>query len=465
MSLRERLAERLFGSVIEGRVKAAVKAIDDQWWRQVGGAAGPQDKHWWEIKDDLDNALDAWRTNPLAFRIVNLTTDYVVGASIQVTSPVSYVDRFVNQLWSHRLNKMSLRLYSWCDELTRAGDLFVAMFTNPADGLSYFRAINAVKIDKIETDPEDLERELRYHELRDDDPIQGKWWQGWENAKDDPTQPVMLHYAVNRPVGCIRGQSDLAALLPWLRRYREWLEDRVRVNRYKNAFLWHVKLQGASSGDIQSKQSQYAELPTPGSVIVTDENEEWAPVQPNIQAEDVKDDGRALRLMIAAGAGTPLHYLAESESATRAMATEMTGPTMRHYEHRQNFFRDLVLDVVEKAHHRAHVAGRINLPRAGLQLTTTVSDLREEDSLKVARAAKEIVNYLREMKALGYITDRKAMEMAFKFAGEVIDVEAMLKELHPTDLDAPIGGGADDGDSAPQDRHELQGDLSPRRHR
>ena len=141
MNWREILAERLFGDVIDRRVQAAVKVIDDKWWRQVDGAAGPQDKKWWEIKDDLDDALDAWRTNPLAFRIVALTTDYVVGAGIQVTSPVAYVDKFINELWSHRLNKLALRLYTWCDELTRAGDLFIVIYTNPADGLSYFRAI------------------------------------------------------------------------------------------------------------------------------------------------------------------------------------------------------------------------------------------------------------------------------------------------------------------------------------
>jgi hypothetical protein len=40
----------------------------------------------------------------------------------------------------------------------------------------------------------------------------------------------MLHYAVNRPVGAVRGESDLAPILPWLRRYNRWLEDRVRLN-------------------------------------------------------------------------------------------------------------------------------------------------------------------------------------------------------------------------------------------
>lgn len=429
MSWRDRLAERLFGDVIEERVRLAVKVVDDRWWRQVGGAAGPQDKKWWELRDDFEDALKAWRTNPLAFRVVSLTTDYVVGSGIQISSPVAYVDRFVSEFWQHRQNRMGMRIYSWCDELARAGELFVVLFTNPADGMSYVRTIPAVKVDRIEVDDEDLERELRCHELRNDDVIQGKWWAGWEMAKDDLETPVMLHYAVNRAVGCVRGQGDLVPILPWLRRYREWLEDRVRVNRYKNAFLWHVKLQGAGPGDIEAKQGQYSKPPSPGSVIVTDETEDWSPVQPKIQAEDVKDDGKALRLMVAAGAGIPLHYLAEGETATRTTAREMVGPTVRHYEHRQRFFCELLVDVIEKAAYRARVAGQLSRPRGGLQLSYVVADLREEDNLKVARAAKEIVEYLRAMKAQGWITDRKAMELAYKFAGEVIDVEALLREL------------------------------------
>ena len=451
MSLRGRVAERLFGDVIEERVRTAVKVVDDKWWRQVDGAAGPQDKKWWDLRDDFEDALEAWRTNPLAFRIVGLTTDYVVGNGIQISSPVAYVEQFVGELWEHQQNKMRMRIYTWCDELSRVGELFVVLFTNPADGMSYVRSIPAVKIDRIETDPEDLEKELRYHELRNDDPIAGKWWQGWEAAKDEVETPVMLHYAVNRAVGCVRGQGDLVPILPWVRRYREWLEDRVRVNRYKNSFLWHVKLEGAGPGEIESKQGQYAQPPSPGSVIVTDETEEWSPVQPNIQAEDVKDDGKALRLMIAAGAGIPLHYLGEGETATRATAREMVGPTVRHYQHRQMFFCDLLLDLVEKAAYRARRAGRMHRPRGGLQLSYTVSDLEEEDNLKLTQAATEIIGYLDAMKRQGWITTRKAMELAYKFAGEVVDVEAMLKELESESFDTAAGQPTQDATGQAQD--------------
>ena len=155
----------------------------------------------------------------------------------------------------------------------------------------------------------------------------------------------------------------------------------------------------------------------------------FSPIQPTIKAEEVADDGKALRLMVAAGAGVPLHFLGEGETATRATAREMVGPTVRHYEHRQLYFCDMLLDLIEKAAYRSRAAGRMHRPRGGLQLSYAVADLREEDQLKVAQAAKEIMEYLQGMKDRGWITDRKAMELAYRFAGEVVDVEALMAEL------------------------------------
>ena len=50
----------------------------------------------------------------------------------------------------------------------------------------------------------------------------------------------MLHYAINRPVGAQWGESDLAPVLRWLSRYAAWLEDRARLNRFRNSFPYVV---------------------------------------------------------------------------------------------------------------------------------------------------------------------------------------------------------------------------------
>lgn len=429
MSIREQLANRLFGDIIDQRVQNAVKVIDDQWWTQISGAVGPHDVAWSEMQDSLNDALTAWRTNPLARRIIALTTDYVVGDGITVTSEHEEVNEFIAQFWQHPKNHMPLRLYPMCDELTRSGELFPVLSTNPADGISYIRFVPASRINEIETDPNDLEREIRYHELTADDPFKGRWWHASTTRKHwGRPAPIMLHYAINRPIGAVRGEGDLTPLLPWLRRYREWLEDRVRVGRFKNAFLWKVTLRNAKPGDIERKRHEYKRPPSPGSVIVADENEEWSPIAPHIEAHQAEPDGKALRLMVAAGAGIPLHFLSEGETATRATAAEMGDPTFRHYYHRQMFFAEILKDIIKVAHQRAASLAKVQ-PLDDLKLSYTVTDLTTEDNKELAQAAKTIVEALAAMKVNSWIDDETAISLAFKFAGEIVNPQEIITRI------------------------------------
>jgi hypothetical protein len=397
-------------------VQQAIRAVDDKWWKQIGGATGPADRRWGEMQDSLADSLSAWRDNPLARRIVSLTTDYVVGDGITLTSTLPEVADFIRQLWTHPLNRLDLRLYAWCDELTRSGELFVVLATNPGNGLTYLRALPAARIDQIESDPDDLERELRYHELLPGDPA-GRWWPAAELAP--AREAAICHFAVNRPVGALRGESDLAPLLPWLRRYREWLEDRVRVNRLRNSFLWQVRLRHAAPGDVERKRMQYRQSPAPGSIIVSDENEEWQALSARLEGHEAESDGKALRLLVAAGAGVPLHFLSEGESATKATAAEMGGPTFRHYRHRQLQFAGMLMHLVGVAARRASAFGRLELPPDGdLHLSYTLPDLTRADNLQLAQALREAAEALGQLHDRGWIDRADAVRLAYRFAGE-----------------------------------------------
>ncbi|NBT04537.1 MAG: hypothetical protein EBS94_14160 [Proteobacteria bacterium] len=61
----------------------------------------------------------------------------------------------------------------------------------------------------------------------------------------------MDHFAINRVSNARRGRSDLAPILPWLIRYKEWLLDRVRINRSKGAFLYDVTVTGGRRDDLE----------------------------------------------------------------------------------------------------------------------------------------------------------------------------------------------------------------------
>lgn len=391
---------------------------------------GPADRAWQDLAHDMDDSLEAWRKNFLIRQIVRLTTAYVVGDGITVKAKHPYVTRFAADFWTHRQNRIDRRLSAWCDELTRSGELFIALFTNPLDGMSYVRAIPARQIVAVETHPEDYEVETGYLELTEsggqpDAPPFTKRWKAAATAH--PLEPAMLHYSINRPVGATRGESDLTPILPWAKRYTEWLKDRVRFNAIRTdmAAAW-IKV--ADETAVTRKRLEYqANPPTGGNIFVTGPGEELSFPAANIDAGDATPDGHALRLAVAAGADIPLHFLAEGSSATRSTAEQMGDPTRRHYRMRQLDFAYMLCDITEAAYHRrTAILGTRAGKDAGLQPEMT--DISREDNGALATAAQTIVGAFATMRQNGWIDDHTAVSMAFKFAGEVL-TEEQIEEI------------------------------------
>lgn len=182
-----RLFRRLASYVVSGW-KPDTRVGDEGPWAGLLAGGGPADRLWYEVAQDLVDALEAWRRNFLIRQIVRLTTAYVVGDGVKVSSPHPWVGPFVAAFWSHRQNKIADRLSAWCDELTRAGELFIALFTNPVDGMSYVRAVPASQIVKVETDAEDYEKETGYVE-RIPGQIEPKHWKSMLTARAAPSVP------------------------------------------------------------------------------------------------------------------------------------------------------------------------------------------------------------------------------------------------------------------------------------
>ncbi|HEX9107333.1 MAG TPA: hypothetical protein VF832_08890, partial [Longimicrobiales bacterium] len=426
MKFWDRWIEAAFGARSHGQAGQAslsagypAAALDDIRDRLVSGGRIQERDRWdGDRQDTLRQTLEAWRTNPLARRIVELTSQYVVGGGMGVECPHEPTARFLREFWGHRLNRMDHRVFELCDELTRSGELFLLLSTDTS-GMSYLRAVPALDVVEIETAGNDLEQETRF---------EGKdaHWTGYDPASDDGQSPVMLHYTVNRPVGALRGESDLAPLLRWLGRYAAWLEDRARLNRFRFAFLYSVTLRGSTEPDRRRRQAELnAARPAPGSILVKDEGEEWEVISPRLESAQANEDGLALKKMICAGAGVPLHFLAEPESSTRTTAESAGGPTFRHYEQRQEYFTWLIADLLGAVVRRAALAGRPVDPAAEIRVRGTDVSARDNASLSVA--ASTVISAFASLRDRGLIDDAELLRMAYRFAGEVVDVEEMLR--------------------------------------
>jgi hypothetical protein len=157
-----------------------------------------------------------------------------VGSGIEIKSDNKHTDKYLQSWWNHPLNQLDRKCVNFCDEATRAGNLFFLCTADQNNGMLYIRAVPADQIDEIVTSENDVEQELAF---KPRDPSLSPW-PAYDRTNQQPV--FMLHAAYNQPVGVPWGEPDLAPMLPWLGRYANWLEDRARLNRFRQAFMYVV---------------------------------------------------------------------------------------------------------------------------------------------------------------------------------------------------------------------------------
>ena len=338
-------------------------------------------------------AYEAYTGNPLAFRIVETLTAYLWGRGPTVSAEDPSAQAALHDFW--RASDMNRRGRAIVRELHLYGEQFLRWLP---DGTVW--QMDPSSVDELATDPANAQVVARIHQAAPDGGP-GTWY-----AVPDEVQ----HFAIHKVSNALRGRSTLWVLLPWLRRYREWLTDRVMLNRGRSSWLWTAAVKNATPLKLRGKANIYAAPPEPGSVLFHADDEEWRAAAPNLGADDARWDGHALKLLIAAGAGIPIHWLSEVASGTRAVAAEMGGPSLRAFEAMQEEVAALLRDVLDRA--LVMRMGRV------MPYTIAFPDLTPSDNREQAQALASLVPALGSAADRGWLDDDTARAWLFKFAGE-----------------------------------------------
>lgn len=425
---------------------------EDWYWTRENGSL--EDLYWRRLSDNFylkdvipsiyleihNQCYEAYNANPLAYAIIEQTTSFCLGEGVTVSANNKKVQQVIDKFWNDPENRMDERVYSLCTELSLYGEQFIHYFVNQYDGSVVIRQIDPSLIDQIETDIEDVEKPLRYHRRPigqvmaatsgDPPPItitqqevdnQGTWF----SAGDE-----VLHVPINKVSNAKRGKSDLATLLPWLRRYKDWLTDRVRINKYKSAFLWDITLTNADKKTIDRKKMEYNYPPEPGSVLIHNEAEQWKAVQPQINAQDAYQDGRQIKLMVAVGATLPEHFLSDGDQGNRATAAEMSLPTLLKFKRRQRTIKYMLERILDRVILEAQKAGKLGKgPRVDTSYEITFPEIDSGEHQTLAQATNLLVTAMANASAKGWISDETAMQMMFEFAGEEVDIAEEMQKV------------------------------------
>jgi hypothetical protein len=131
----------------------------------------------------------------------------------------------------------------------------------------------------------------------------------------------------------------------------------------------------------------------------------------------VRDDGRALRLLIAAGAGIPEHYLAEGGNANRATAAEMGLPAIKRFQRRQEYFRQVLVRIVSRVIDEAQRVGRLG-PRVNRSIRVEFEELSPSPVEALAAAAGGLAPALAAAAERSWLTPEECRGLLLRVLGQ-----------------------------------------------
>lgn len=370
-------------------------------------------------------ALRAWRVNPIARRIVALMRTFTIGKGVTIKSDNPDAQTALQRWWQHPLNKFDRAIKRWKDETTRTGNLFLLCTIGFSDTL-YVRAIPTEAIEEIKTKDNDIEQETAYV-------IDKNFQFGQETfpsfQERGESKVFIVHFATNQPVGSAWGESDLAPMLVWIGRFTSWLEDRVRLNRFRTAFNYIVQMLGEDidEKDIKAREKELnLNPPSPGKILVTGQTERWGILSANLDSFDSNMDGNAVKKNILTGLGFPMHWFAEPEGSNKTTAEAAGTPTFRTLEESQKEFFDWLAEL-------GSIMLSIKEPTLwekikksiGLNKSTKVwiegQDITERDNAQLALAFARAYPALAEHYDRGGIDNKEFNRLVYKFIAEVLD--------------------------------------------
>jgi len=316
-------------------------------------------------------------TTPFGKRIVEIITSYVCGKGIRVTAKDPDVQAVINSFWNDPVNKMDSTLREMVDELTTYGEYCAPIVVNRISGKVRLGYVDPMNIDGIkfgemtvaggsEGAPDSgvlvgipVSVQLR-QEVGQSNPVPLQLVRRVEDVNDPDYGKITgqaFYFAINKAKSASRGFSELFSLADWIDVFDQMMFDFADRVRMLNAFLYHYTIEGGNPKELDEfKNKLTKDPPKQGGVQVTNEKIKIEPKTPDLKGADMSAAAQTVKLYGLGGAGLPAFFFADPMDSNRNTAAEMSVPTGKKIQDRQNHLSmclteilDLVIDCAVQA--------------------------------------------------------------------------------------------------------------------
>lgn len=312
------LLETKVGHQREAITLAAGLSIDadDYQYRRVGSLKNRR-RDLTPVQQDrmLEISWYLWEQNPFAKRLIQLTTDLILGEGVSVQAKDERLQEVIDATWNHRINQLKTRLPEFNNALELNGELILPVETNPITGRPILGFIDPSNVLRVELNPlNNLQVDAVVLRADTGSTTEGQRLKVVQaNPETGYLEGEVFYLGINKLPNSSRGRSSLLPLADWLDLYDQYLFAEVERLHLLSSFVWDYTIENATAEEVKAKVNALPN-PKPGSVFGHNEKEKLEARTPSLNAADRSEAGRMLRTHIAGSAGFPLSYLGEIDS-------------------------------------------------------------------------------------------------------------------------------------------------------
>jgi hypothetical protein len=333
----------------------------------------------------IQQARKFYRFDPNGRASLQNLVYYVIGEGVKITpqSQDERVHRLWREFWEAPRNMMGLRQNEIVLRTFRDGEVMLQYFGADALGAKTWKTSVRFRDPELCVDPG----------IEFAGPG-GAGSQGIKVDPDDPETPIEFYFkkaydssTIERlPADQIqhlkifadseqkRGESFIQPVMDLFAQYKDWLRYRIILNKVRTAIVLIRKVEGGTSDDVKAIAGKIAQsstsregvtqkkAPNPGTIINAGAGVDYKFESANINATDAAEDGRNIKLGMAAGTTEPEYIFGDASNANYASTLIAEAPFVKSVKYWQKFFEYQFKEMYRRVLKQAVDAGKLTAP-------------------------------------------------------------------------------------------------------
>jgi len=410
-------------------------ALEDAGWINLSGTTGDVITSQERVTNLKLSRLYSAK-DPMGKQAIRLWTDYTFGSGMTRNVPEENqeTEKALDLFWDAKVNQAILSARGQrksSDKLLIDGEVFFAIFLG-AQGLATIRWIDPLEITEIITDSDDKENVKFYRRQWTD--TQGKShtdiYRSISNIKNESTTDALganvqktddaLIYHLTYNTITQRGNPLLLPALIWMKYHAKFLSSRIAIMLALAKFAWRSKVKGGQTATDAIRAKTHEQEVAAGSHLVENWGVDTTPIKTETGASAAYQDGRMIKLMIAAAVGIPEQYFGDISIGNLATAKTVELPMMKMFQSYQKVWADTYQDIDEV------ILAHNQIPLDKWYIDRDFPPIAPADVIQSATALTQIITAMPEFASSPDVQQMALMLLGINNPDEVLD--AMSKE-------------------------------------